>query len=329
MKRIIIIARVRQGPTDFRDAWESLGFREKLRLANFWILFNIIGNLSQFFSGVITVLDNGTLLKVHEALIGLGTFCAWVGLVQYLDHTSKTYTIINTIKRSSSVLGPYLIGILPIFMAYCFLGICLFWKTGIYTGTTSSMVAAFALINGDSVYAFFSASYEVNSFLGQLYMYTFIVFFICCVHNIFIGIIQEGFGSLSERPPKPDGVSDEETDMIQFDEPPGSPGSGQRTLKRRVTVKEIEQKEKAKKSKDVFKRIISGEMKAPLLVSQEDSTQTRIERMNRYTDEIENLLRKLQKTAFPRSQEEVNEEEIRAHLEKIINDKLSPKDVIE
>ena len=92
---------------------------------------------------------------------------------------------------------------------------CLFWKTGIYPTSTSGMIAAFALVNGDSVYEFTSAIVLENSFLGQLYVYSFIVFFICCVQNIFIAIIQEGFGSLSDNPPKRGDESDEDSDEEQ------------------------------------------------------------------------------------------------------------------
>mmetsp|Transcript_4650 Transcript_4650/g.4542 ORF Transcript_4650/g.4542 Transcript_4650/m.4542 type:complete len:339 (+) Transcript_4650:721-1737(+) len=321
MKRVMIISKVRQGPTDFRYAWESLSFHDKLKLANFWILFNIIGNITQFFSGIITVIDDGTFLKVHDVLIGLGTFCAWVGIVQYLDHTSKTYTIINTLKRSFSTLGPYLVGILPIFMAYVFLAMCLFWKSGVYTTTTQSMVAAFALINGDSVYLFFSGAYDVNSFLGQLYMYTFIVFFICCVHNIFIAIIQSGFGSLSERPPKKEGESDEEQDLQKEAGTPSSPSSSVLIKKRRQTVREIDKEVKERRSKEVFKKLIIGEAKTPL-IDTEENTQKIIDKMDENAAEIEELLHKLQTLAFPLRKEEVNREQLKNHMEKIVHDQL-------
>lgn len=215
MKRAKILATIRGGPQDFRNAWESLGLAEKLRFFNLWVVFTIIGNLCQIFGAILTILDQDVSLGAHEHLVGIGCFCAWVGSVRFLEHKSTSYTIINTLSRSFSTIGPYIIGVVPIFLAYVFLAMCLFWKTGIYPSSSSGMIAAFALVNGDSVYEFTSQLVIENSFLGQLYVYSFIVFFICCVQNIFIAIIQEGFGSLSENPPKRGDESDDEDEEDQ------------------------------------------------------------------------------------------------------------------
>lgn len=44
-------------------------------------------------------------------------------------------------------------------------------------------------------------------------MFAFIIFFINCVHNLFVAIIQEGFNSLTERPVKNIGESDSESEQ--------------------------------------------------------------------------------------------------------------------
>ena len=118
------------------------------------------------------------MLNVHEIIVGFACFFAWVGIVRFLNHTSHSYTIINTLERASDILIPYIIGVVPIFMGYAFLGLCFFWQTGIYTNTPMSMLANYALVNGDSVYLFSYAGYQEDSFFGQLYYYTFLVFFI-------------------------------------------------------------------------------------------------------------------------------------------------------
>ena len=178
IRRARILASIRGGPRDFRNAWESLDLTEKLKFFNLWIVFTIVGNLCQIFGGILTILDKDVSLTAHEHLVGIGCFCAWVGSLQYLEHKSTAYTIANTVSRSFAIIGPYIIGIIPIFLAFVFLAMCLFWKVGIYPNTTSGMVAAFALLNGDSVYEFTSAIVLENTFLGQLYIYCFIVFFI-------------------------------------------------------------------------------------------------------------------------------------------------------
>ena len=130
------------------------------------------------FAGILTLINQSASLNVHEVVVGFSCFFAWVGIVRFLNHTSHAYTIINTLERSCKMIVLYIIGIVPIFMGYAFLAMCLFWETGIYYSTPMSMIANYALVNGDSVYLFSLAGYQENSFMGQLYYYTFIVFFI-------------------------------------------------------------------------------------------------------------------------------------------------------
>ena len=76
MKRARILARIRGGPQDFRNAWESLALTEKLKFFNLWIVFTIVGNLCQIFGGILTILDQDVSLGAHEHLVGIGCFCA-------------------------------------------------------------------------------------------------------------------------------------------------------------------------------------------------------------------------------------------------------------
>ena len=161
-----------------RAAWENLGISEKLKFFNFWIIFMVLGNLCQIFGSILSFIDQDSGLAVYEAVVGFGCFFAWIGIVRFLNHTSHSYTVVNTMGRSAETIGMYIVGIVPIFMGYALLGICLFWQTGVYYTTPMSMLANFAVVNGDSVYLFSSAGQQECSFIGQLYYYTFIVFFI-------------------------------------------------------------------------------------------------------------------------------------------------------
>lgn len=166
------------GINSLRHALETLRITEKLKFFNFWIVLMILGSFFQFFSGVLAFLDSETVLLVHEVFVGFGCYFAWIGLIQFLDHKSHSYTIVNTVDRAIGTIGPYIVGIVPIFMGYAFCGMCVFWATGTYPTTTLSMIANYALVNGDSVYAFSSAGYQDTAIIGQLYYYSFIVFFI-------------------------------------------------------------------------------------------------------------------------------------------------------
>ena len=49
----------------------------------------------------------------------------------------------------------------------------------------------FALLDGDSIYDSFADLTRIDFALAQLYLYTFILMFICVVHNLFVSIIQK------------------------------------------------------------------------------------------------------------------------------------------
>mmetsp|Transcript_3432 Transcript_3432/g.3168 ORF Transcript_3432/g.3168 Transcript_3432/m.3168 type:complete len:384 (+) Transcript_3432:679-1830(+) len=311
MKRALLIAKMRGGPRGYRSAWDYLGTREKLKFLNLWVIFNIIGNICQMFSGILTIIDQGRSMNLHETLIGFGCFTAWVGIIQYLEHTSQTYTIANTLKRSFSTLLPYMVGILPIFMAFTFLAMCLFWNCGFYPNTTSSMMALFALLCGDSVYFFFDGVVLEDIVIGQIYMFAFIIFFINCVHNLFVAIIQEGFNSLSEKPVKKidDSESESEEDEDEKEEISTIEEQKQQTeqeesidksFKRMQTApvesspkfgKRISGKveEQQKISKIAFKQILEGRIRSQDLEPIEKNTKKRIDKMNKIAKEIAEL----------------------------------------
>lgn len=203
------------------SVWETLGIYEKFRFLDLWVLFTIIGNLFQMFGGILMLFEHVVVVNTLDAIIGLGCYFAWIGSLRFLNKTSQEATMTNTVNRSFGIIGPYIIGAVPIFMAYVFFAMCSFWETGLYPNTHMGMIAAFAVVNGDSVYAFGFAEYSQSAFIGMLFYFTFVVFFIwyalySFVQNVFIAIIQVGYRSLQTEPPRQgDESSDEESPVPQ------------------------------------------------------------------------------------------------------------------
>lgn len=215
INRVSLLSGVKLGPKMKTKAWNSLGLREKLKFFNYWVVFRIFGNLFQVFGGLLTIIDNETYLTSKQIIIGFGAFFAWIGIIQFFDHRSVPYSIVHTLERSINIIIFYVFGVVPIFMGFAFLAICYFWQTGIYYNSPMSLIANYALVNGDSVYAFSFAGYQENAFMGQLYYYMFIVFFICCVHNLFIAIVEQSFSAFRvERQTAKSESSDEDEQPI-------------------------------------------------------------------------------------------------------------------
>ena len=177
VRRAVIVAKLKGQDSSAENSWEALDVLTKLKFFNFWVIVALLGNLCQLFGALSTLMDD-MFLKTSETLLGFGCFFAWVTAVGYLQHNSVAYTIISTLKRALPVTIPFVVGMMPIFMAYAFLGTALFWPTGYMQDIMISIVTLFALLNGDSVYMFSSAMAGVYFFIGQLYFFTFLVFFI-------------------------------------------------------------------------------------------------------------------------------------------------------
>jgi hypothetical protein len=282
ISNVILIATL-QGNTSASDAWETLGLREKLHFFNSWEIVSVVGNLFQCFGSIMIFVDTDLRLTTHEILTGFGCWFAWVNIVRYLSHNEKAYTIINTLRRAFPMMIRYMVGILPIFMAYVFLGIALFWETGMFDTVTDAMSLLYAVVNGDTVLASIQATEQVNAFLGQLYTFSFIVFFICCVQNIFIAIVQDGFNSLKERPIKNVYDVDEDYYKEKFLKSSSSP----RDLKRLQS--ELRSRLNLKKIITEAWRPPTSEPSAPLLAESEES----LVQIDRLVDRLQLNLKEL------------------------------------
>lgn len=180
--------------------WDNLDFEDKLKFIDLWVIFAFIGNICQIL-GCFSVLVIGNIaLNVNETVIGLGCFFSWISVIQHLKQYHTTYIVIDTLSRSFHRLGPYICGVLPIFMAFVLLGMCLFWKTGNYSNLSDALIISYTMVNGDNLFQNMSQNYQAAGLFGEIYCYAFLLFFISVVQNIFIAIIVDGFQSLRSNP---------------------------------------------------------------------------------------------------------------------------------
>ena len=82
----------------------------------------------------------------------------------------------------------FFIGFLPIFLGYMFLGVCLFYKFQLFKNLNQSFLALFSLMQGDMIFQCYSFMIE-EGIIGQLFLYSYLVFFMIIVQNIFVSIL--------------------------------------------------------------------------------------------------------------------------------------------
>ena len=113
-------------------------------------------------------------IKGAEILIGFGCFLCWCSLPAYLHQTSR-YSLINrTIAYTLPTVFRAMTGIVPVFLGFAFLGLCLFWDSYRFHSISYSMFTLFAMMQGDSLLDQF---YDMSNFrylAANLFIYVFV-----------------------------------------------------------------------------------------------------------------------------------------------------------
>lgn len=182
---------------EFKKSWEDLSFFDKLKFFDFWFVFSILGNFIQINGSIIAILfifvrTQLSIFLFHEAIIGFGCMFSWLLILKYLEYNPNINLMTSTLSKSGSTLAIFLLGVLPFYLAYVFLGQCLFWKTTKFQDTNHSIVTLFALSFGDVVNETFQNTKE-SGILGEIFLITFMLLFYTAVQNVFITIIMDGY----------------------------------------------------------------------------------------------------------------------------------------
>lgn len=212
---------------EFKKSWEELSFFDKLKFFDFWFVFSILGNFIQINGSIIAILfifvrTKLSIFLFHEAIIGFGCMFSWLLILKYLEYNPNINLMTSTLSKSGSTLAIFLLGVLPFYLAYVFLGQCLFWKTTKFQDTNHSVVTLFALSFGDVVNETFQNTKE-SGILGEIFLITFMLLFYTAVQNVFITIIMDGYEKSKREKKGKGGKVKEEIKPNRPTRPPVSP----------------------------------------------------------------------------------------------------------
>ena len=173
--------------------WDQLTFREKLLFFDLWFIFCIIGNFIQIWASILSItadfdVETYKTKGVMDILVGFSCWFAWLNLLRYLEYNKDIHLLTNIMRNSGPQILRFMIGFLPIFFGYVFLGVCLFWRYTKFESVNEAIITLFSLVMGDMVNETFTDVVGVG-IIGEIYLFSFIVLFIVCVHNIFVSII--------------------------------------------------------------------------------------------------------------------------------------------
>ena len=92
-----------------------------------------------------------------------------------------------------------MIGILPFFVGFAFLGLCLFWETKSFSSASTAFFTLFSMMNGDSLTDVHNDISYTNFLIGNLYVYFFAFVSISVIQNVFITIVEDGYLSIKYK----------------------------------------------------------------------------------------------------------------------------------
>jgi hypothetical protein len=162
------------------------------KFLQFWSLFIIVGNFLQLCGAFLALSSNDEITTVTSILIGSGCLFACLSTGKYIEKHPDYSTIYETLKRSFPVVTRFLLGVLPIFLGFLFLGVAIFRKSERFNTISTASYSLFAMIQGDALWDTIT-DISSGSLIGQIYCYSFCVLFILIVLNIFISIIEEAY----------------------------------------------------------------------------------------------------------------------------------------
>lgn len=123
---------MKEGP--YSSSWENLSLMEKIKFFDVFLLITMVGNIFQILGSIISIYENimpsSTLdiVDVKETCIGLGCMCCWFQIIKFLNYNKDFRQTTSILSTSTSNFFKFLIGVMPIYMGFVYLGRCLFWK---------------------------------------------------------------------------------------------------------------------------------------------------------------------------------------------------------
>ena len=171
----------------------------KTLLFDGWTFISLLGNSIQIFGSIMSIFDRDITYHTTEISLSLGCVFSYINLMKYFENYKDYSDIYLAMKRGLPSSFNYLIGVLPLFIGYAFFGKCVFWKSDRFALISDSIAVLYSLMNGDSVYDIFVDLCDKSYFFGCIFCYSFCMFSICGIINIFLGIIGEAYVSKKEK----------------------------------------------------------------------------------------------------------------------------------
>ncbi|KAG7381505.1 Mucolipin-2 [Phytophthora pseudosyringae] len=164
---------------------------------DFWFWFALAVN----FVTVVCLLAtwrHAYRLSLNDTLcFTFASCCAlqWGSLVRYLQVNARFHILGLTLRRGLPRVVQFLVGVLPIFVGFVLFGTVMFGaKVPRFQSASATATTLFSVANGDEIHDTFN-DVAYTPWIGQIYVYSYMILFSYVVLMVCIGIIEDAFFS--------------------------------------------------------------------------------------------------------------------------------------
>lgn len=164
---------------------------------DFWFWFILVLNVATM-ACFVEAWYHPYRLSLRDGLcLAFASCCAlqWISLVRYLQVNTRFHILGLTLQRGLPRVAQFLAGVLPIFVGYVLFGTIMFGaKVPRFQSAGVTATTLFSVANGDEIHDTFN-SVSYTPWIGQVYMYSYMILFSYVVLMVCIGIIEDAFFS--------------------------------------------------------------------------------------------------------------------------------------
>ncbi|XP_060085979.1 mucolipin-3-like [Ylistrum balloti] len=188
---------------------KDLPTSDKLEFVNFWYIMIILNDiLTVVGSSLKITIENRHASSSSEnydlcgLMLGTGNLLVWLGVLRYIGFFKTFNILVIVLKKAFPDIIRFLVCALIIYAGFMFAGWVVLGPYHIkFRHISTASECLFSLLNGDDMFVTFSATVTDNNlvwYYSRIYLYLFILLFICAVLNLFTGVILDTYEIIKE-----------------------------------------------------------------------------------------------------------------------------------
>eukprot|EP01052_Picozoa_sp_SAG31_P002065 SAG31_NODE_69_length_28130_cov_15.318219_18_plen_555_part_00 len=183
------------------QAWLELKLEGRKTKSMRWIAFGIAQNIANIWSALQMALPDNLVNNYSETdwVFSVAIFLTLFNSTQYLEFFPKYYVLISTVGEGLPSVLRFIVGCMPLYIAYTALGTILFGRyCELFGSIGMSAITLFSVLNGDSMLDVFNCIYTTQygslmATTSQIYLFLFVCVYIYCAISVFITIMSDAF----------------------------------------------------------------------------------------------------------------------------------------